>query len=209
VSTMRFTPPLGPPGRHGGPLQVPTTYEWSGPRRRTRHTLALAALTLLAVAGVATVLGAAARLALDVDLLVVRSGSMEPAIPVGSLVLTRPIAADRIEVGDVVSVVRDDGSRLTHRVVAVEASGALHRLTTQGDANSSPDSEAFTAEGVERVVAVTPGLGRALQLRDSTPVQLVAGALFGALLCWGFGPQTARRIGRWVPVTGPTSGAAS
>ena len=206
MSTMRFTPPAPVRGRPGATPAAPTTYEWAGPRRRAPHLVALAVLTLLAILGVSTVLTAAARLAFDVDLLVVRSGSMAPSMPVGSLVLTRPVAADQVEPGDVVSVVRTDGRRITHRVVAAEGSGALRRLTTQGDANAAPDPESVTAGTVERVVLTAPGLGRLLLLRDSTPVQLLAAALCGAALCWSFGPPTARHIGRWVPVADRAQG---
>ena len=201
-TTMRYTPPAARPTRSSAEPAPRTTYVWSGPRRGLRHHLGLAAVTALAVRGVLTGLAGVAQVALDVRPLVVRSGSMAPALPVGSLALARPAPVEEIERGDVISVVRGDGTRVTHRVVGVEGSGALRRLITQGDANSRPDTEPVTASEVDRVVLTLPTVGRVLQLRGSTAVHLVAAALVGAALCWSFGPPTARRIGRWVPDTG-------
>ncbi len=202
---MRYTPPAAHPTRPSpGPAPI-TTYVWSGPRRGLLNHLGLAAITALAFLGVLTALAGVAQVVLDVRPLVVRSGSMAPALPVGSLALARPAPVEEIEPGDVISVMRGEGTRVTHRVVAAEGDGALRRLTTQGDANSTPDTDPVTAAQVDRVVLTLPAVGRALQLRDSTAVQLVAAALVGAALCWSFGPPTARRIGRWVPDTGGAS----
>ena len=45
--------------------------------------------------------------------LVVRSGSMEPAVPVGSLVLTQRISPQDVRVGDAITVRRTGGSTLS------------------------------------------------------------------------------------------------
>ncbi len=51
--------------------------------------------------------------------LVVKSGSMEPTIPTGGMVLVRTIPAADIRVGDVVAVERPDRTRVTHRVTGI------------------------------------------------------------------------------------------
>lgn len=64
--------------------------------------------------------------------LVVQTGSMEPTIPVGSLVITRH--ASDYQIGDVVTY-KLGGNFVTHRVVA-KTNGTYQ---TKGDANNSPD----------------------------------------------------------------------
>ena len=65
--------------------------------------------------------------------------SMEPEIPVGSLVLVKGTDPETLEKGDVVSYerVRDPGTIITHRVV--ENTPDTRELTTKGDANEAED----------------------------------------------------------------------
>ena len=74
----------------------------------------------------------------------VTTGSMEPTIPVGALILTQDVQIDTLELDDVVSFFSKEaymnGRIITHRVVAKEISGTGQVfLTTRGDANSSTD----------------------------------------------------------------------
>lgn len=71
-------------------------------------------------------------------LFTVMSGSMEPTLPVGSIVFVKP--AERYSVGDIVtfsSVGTQD--KTTHRIYAISGDGDAKTYTTKGDANSSPD----------------------------------------------------------------------
>ncbi|MHA6792590.1 signal peptidase I [Pseudonocardia bannensis] len=98
-------------------------------------TLALVAVVAaaLAVAVVPAIAGATP--------LTVLSGSMEPALPVGSTVVVRPRPADQIAVGDVITFIDRDETTgdtrvVTHRVIGVEPGPAFR---TMGDANNAPD----------------------------------------------------------------------
>lgn len=62
----------------------------------------------------------------------VRSGSMEPTISVGDLLIY--LKKEKCETGDIV-VYEDAGSLVTHRIISVTDAG----YTTQGDANQAPD----------------------------------------------------------------------
>jgi signal peptidase len=69
---------------------------------------------------------------------------MEPAIPMGSIVVSQPnTAADEIEVGEVITFnalgPNGDPALITHRVVEVLGSGSGVRFRTQGDAVEDPD----------------------------------------------------------------------
>ena len=112
---------------------------------------------LLACAGVVA-LSAAPRSPLHFYAVV--SGSMEPTLPVGSVVVV--YRAPHYAVGDIVTV--PGGTPrfpITHRVVAVRETDRGTLLTTQGDANAAPDSAVRDARSViGRVVWHIPFLGR-------------------------------------------------
>ena len=69
------------------------------------------------------------------------SGSMEPAIPTGSLVYVRNTAPSGIEKGDVIAFYGslENGSIITHRVVSNNSVSG--EFVTKGDANAKEDME--------------------------------------------------------------------
>ena len=70
----------------------------------------------------------------DYDLYIVRSGSMEPAINVGDMVLAGPVGTGGIKPGVIISY--ESGKNLiTHRVLSIDG----NTLITKGDANKEPD----------------------------------------------------------------------
>jgi signal peptidase len=76
------------------------------------------------------------------NLLVVLSQSMEPTLPMGSIVVSRPIANNGISYGDVItfhSHSQSGTSLVTHRVVGKVGQGIMTRYRTQGDAVDTPD----------------------------------------------------------------------
>lgn len=71
---------------------------------------------------------------------VVASGSMEPTIAKGSIVVLRPISADKVAVGDIITFYPPDHQQLvTHRVVDIADTTEGPAFVTQGDANPLPD----------------------------------------------------------------------
>ena len=109
--------------------------------------------------------------------LVVRSGSMEPTIATGSMVLVRSVSPEEIAVGDVVSVVRADGTRVMHRVLTVSVSGGAATLTLKGDANDDPDAAPVIAREADQLVWTVPGIGRAAAFLASAKGGFVLGCL--------------------------------
>ncbi|MEN0072065.1 MAG: signal peptidase I, partial [Propionicimonas sp.] len=90
----------------------------------------------------------------------VQGGSMQPTIANGAAVLTTPSARGDLHPGDVVTMIGEDGTRVTHRVVEVDEETAA--LTTRGDANFVNDGGQFTGD-VEVVRAIVPGAGVVLR----------------------------------------------
>jgi len=76
------------------------------------------------------------------------SGSMEPQLKVGGLVITRPVDLQTIKVGDIItfhSSRRDVPT--SHRVIAIEQ-GSQFRFLTKGDANEDADPFIIPAQSV-------------------------------------------------------------
>ncbi len=105
------------------------------------HTLLkafLAVALLLAVVALLLLVVGPRVLPYRVD--VVASGSMEPTIAKGSIVVLRPITADKVKVGDIITFYPPDHHDLvTHRVVDIKDGADGPVFVTQGDANPLPD----------------------------------------------------------------------
>jgi len=78
----------------------------------------------------------------------VLSGSMEPTISAGDLVVVRGTDPADIEAGDVITFTQN-GERITHRVVEVRTGENGRQFVTKGDANENRDPEAVPAAQLE------------------------------------------------------------
>lgn len=131
-------------------------------------------LAVLALRGAAWLALAASVAALVAGVLVPRlagatpytvtTGSMAPSLPVGTLVVVRPVAPRQVVIGDVVTyqLRSDEPLTVTHRVVGVVAGAdGTRRFTTRGDANGAADPEPVRVEQVRgEVWYAVPHLGR-------------------------------------------------
>jgi signal peptidase I len=156
----------------------------------------LLALAVLAIAVVVPRIGGATPYTIE-------TGSMSPGMPPGTLVVARPVPADRLRVGDVVTYQLDSGEPtvVTHRIVAMSVKRDGTRLfQTQGDANNAPDARWVLPVQIrgERWYAV-PVLGRAnLLLTGAQHQRLVYGAValllgYAAVMFAGAGRERWRR----------------
>jgi len=119
--------------------------------------------------------------------LIVRSGSMAPAVPVGALVTVEGIARDELRPGMVVTVAEGPGILVTHRVHrVVDHEGQLY-LELKGDANRTPDPVLVPATAVVgRVTAVVPYLGFGLAALSMPAGQLTLLAVVALLVACGW-----------------------
>jgi len=115
----------------------------------------------------------------------VQTGSMEPAIPVGSLIAVQPVRAADLAEGDVITFserTRPD-VRVTHRIVSLETKDGQRVAVTKGDANNTTDSwNVPLNEAIGRVAFHLPFMGYVLAWLGSTVVKLAALALAGVML---------------------------
>jgi signal peptidase len=78
----------------------------------------------------------------------ITSGSMEPAIRTGDVVVGNPNVPTDLAPGAVVTFEANTGMLITHRVIDVGADG---RYITRGDANSDPDRPSITHDDIRSV----------------------------------------------------------
>jgi len=66
------------------------------------------------------------------------SGSMEPAIPIGSIVIIKDASAQDVRVNDVLAF-KTEGTNVIHRVIEITNEDSTLYFKTKGDANEDPD----------------------------------------------------------------------
>jgi signal peptidase len=123
--------------------------------------------------------------AVGVTPLTVLTGSMEPSLPVGDVVLSERRSPLDVRPGDVVTFhdPSRDGELVTHRVVSMRRAGANVRFETKGDANDVAERWSVPADGtIGRAVLRVPKVGYVLQWAGSREGKLGLIALPAALL---------------------------
>lgn len=137
-------------------MDTALAYRIHGGRLLNGAARPLLALAVLAVVAVLVLVAAGFRT------LVVRSGSMSPAIRTGDVIVTKVVAPTEAAIGDIVTF-RDPsrGSDLvTHRVRAVKRDGAGISFETRGDANTGVERWSVAADGkIGKVVLRIPSAG--------------------------------------------------
>lgn len=120
--------------------------------------------------------------------LTVRSSSMEPALPAGTLLVVRPTATDDIAPGAVLTYQLRSGEptlvthRVTQRMLLTDGSPVF---ITKGDANPQPDLDPVKPVQVRGTVwYAIPYVGWVAQLLDGEVRTVVISAAVGALLLY-------------------------
>lgn len=115
----------------------------------------------------------------------VLTGSMEPIMPVGSLVVVKTTPASDVRVGDVITFRHPlaPSKQITHRVTAITGSSVERRFSTKGDALAKPDPwQVHLPENVGRRVTTVPHMGTALRRLKEPGVLAPIAALTSLLL---------------------------
>lgn len=109
--------------------------------------------------------------------LVVISGSMEPVIPVGSLIVSKTVTTSELEINEIASLPREDGVLVTHRIISnneVENNESLREIVMKGDANDTVDQIPYVASEALTPIVVIPGFGSALTWLMNNKLLLIA-----------------------------------
>lgn len=118
--------------------------------------VAVVALGLLLLASLVPIPG-------NFEVKIVQSGSMEPAIKTGALVVIKESEAYRV--GDVIMFGEDTKTTVptTHRIIADEVRSGIFYYTTKGDANEDQDPQQVAqSEVIGKVLFSIPYLGYVL-----------------------------------------------
>lgn len=155
-------------------------------RRARSLTIAARLLDALLLAVVGVVLACVVLVALGPRLghpsLVIRGASMQPAIPLGSLVVLEPGVPADLRVGDVVAFQATNATTVTHRVTRLASLGPTPYFGTKGDANAEADPLITPVSAIiGRVSLVVPGAGYLLTVL-AAPIGIAAVFLVTATL---------------------------
>lgn len=113
------------------------------------------------------------------------TGSMEPAIKVGSLIYVHAGVPEDVEEEDIIAFYSsiEDGGIITHRVVKNNVVSGMFR--TKGDANAEDDPTPISYDNyIGRVVLTIPYVGKVLTVMTSLygKIAAVCVIILGALL---------------------------
>ncbi len=171
------------------------------------HQIAIGVVWAIMVAGALLVLLIAGPLALGDHPHTDLTGSMEPTISPGDVVIDEQIAPTEARVGDIVTF-RDpeqESKLLTHRVVSVKRLGdGRYAFVTQGDANNTQEHWRVPADAqIGRVIYTVPWVGHIAVFARARPgMLLLVGVPLLLILV-----EELMRI--WRPRTRPGAGGGS
>ncbi len=111
-------------------------------------------------------------------ILEVVSGSMEPTIDVGDLIVINTKYHD-IKENDIITFYDENNSFVTHRVIKIED----NMITTKGDANNTEDKKFSKTKVVGKYVTRIKGMGRIMSSFKS-PFVMVMILIIGLLVCY-------------------------
>lgn len=113
---------------------------------------------LFVVAAVAAI-SVVIMLMLGVKLYCVRTGSMYPTYPIGTLIFVNSAEFEELSVGDVVTYAAGDSTVVTHRIVGINEKNRT--IETQGDSNTVSDGWMRYENVIGRVIFGVPLVGYA------------------------------------------------
>ena len=119
-------------------------------RRMGRWTARLLAFVFLGLVLAAVAVVVVIPRATHGQAMTVLTGSMTPGIPVGSVVVVRPVDPGTLEVGDVATYQKekDQAVFVTHRIIEIDSSTRPTTYVFKGDANRGPDLEPIVPDRI-------------------------------------------------------------
>jgi signal peptidase len=165
--------PIIPTDEAAAAAASPAGRSWQSLVVRVLSPLVLAVIAVIVLGLLAITIGPRF---LPYQALVVRSGSMAPTIPTGSVVFYHKVAANQVKVGQVIVFSRpgQPSERVTHRVFRVATGPAGRYFVTKGDANGVADDWRVPAVGTGWVASFhVPVIGYVLADLQSTTARLL------------------------------------
>lgn len=173
-TTLRPPDPIAPPARRTSAVK------WIGERL----------LDLLAFGGILCIIAVIAAFALNITLIMFKTGSMSPTIPTGSLAIVREIPASEARIGEVLTIDRPGQLPVTHRVVSIaDVGGGAYSIEMKGDANDGKDPAPYEVTRVRKVIMSIPGLGYMVAKASDPKVMIGMTLAMTLLVTWSFWPR--------------------
>ena len=115
---------------------------------------------------------------LGMNTLAVLSGSMQPNIPVGSLIIIDDVKFDDLKVDDVITYKVNSSTLVTHRIVSLDSN--KQEMITKGDANEVDDGSPISYQNVVGKLLFTVPLLGYLSVYMKTPlgIAILCGIIF-------------------------------
>ena len=131
-------------------------------------TIAIPILSVIAI-----YFGLQLALATTTPIVAVASGSMNPTLEVGDLIIVQGIPPADIQIGDIIVFDSPQGIRTIHRVTRTQTLDGTIQFKTKGDANPNEDLHWISEQNVHgRVLYRIPYLGW-LALDPTIPIIIV------------------------------------
>lgn len=143
----------------------------------------LVLLTLFLIAGLTAV--SALNIPGNYKLLTIQSGSMEPAIKQGSIVIVKP--AKEYQQGEMITFIDIDNPKysLTHRIFEVRNDNGRITYVTKGDANETPDfGEVLPPQIFGKVFLTIPFVGYPISFAKTLPGLLILVIIPAAIIVY-------------------------
>lgn len=80
---------------------------------------------------------------------IVLSGSMEPNLQIGDMIISKSVNEEQIKIGDIITFVDNNKNIITHRVVDILIKDGKKLYQTKGDNNSSKDVGVISIENIK------------------------------------------------------------
>lgn len=110
---------------------------------------------------------------------VISTGSMEPAIPVGSIIYT--MKKSEYKVGEIITFLKEKGV-VSHRIVGITMVGSNKYYLTKGDANNRVDEDLVQEGSIYgKIVTFIPEVGKII-LFYKNPFGIILGTVLPTLL---------------------------
>jgi signal peptidase I len=94
------------------------------------------------------------------------SGSMEPVLHVGGLVVIQPTSTDNLKVGDIISFkMQGVNTPICHRIQDIQVKGEERYFQTKGDANEEADQTLTSSKSIKgKAVLFVPYVGNLIEI---------------------------------------------
>lgn len=126
----------------------------------------------------------------------VLSGSMEPAILPGDIVVARTVEESQVAEGDIVTFVDEDGVTVTHRIMEVITEDGKKYYRTRGDSNNADDIGLISIENIKGKYSFKISRDGLLMKTIMTSRGMVISVLVAVILYTAMSRKSDRRTAR-------------